>query len=467
MSPGIISSLLLGLALTGCAGTDPAPEPAAQERPNFIVIFTDDQRHDAVGFAGNELIHTPNLDALAERGVRFSNAFVALSICSPSRAALLTGRYGSENGVVTLAGELDEDERTIPQYLKEAGYRTAHVGKWHLDQPPEALGFDFAPYFVSNGTYYNRTVFEEGRKTTAEGFIEDYSARQAVRFLEGAARSGEPFLLMLNTQLPHLDGELEWNATEHSLARYDARDMPVPVTWNDDLSGKPPYLREARNRQQALTYGYDDPARIRQHKKEYYAVITDMDAALGRVLEAVDRLDLRGNTYLLFMSDNGWFVGEHGFTSKVLPYEASIRVPLAIAGPGLDPGVEARFALNVDIAPTLLELAGVPVPERMHGRSLVPLLRGEPVEWRHRFLYEAPRSELGSWPLFAVRDERFKYVRTYDLNDPERVAFEELYDLRSDPHEMRNLARDGTHAAVLDRMSAELDRMRAELREAS
>lgn len=462
-APSALWKTLSLAALAGCATATTSSQPPPSAPPNFVVIFTDDQRHDAIGYAGNEAIHTPNLDGLAERAVRFSNAFVTLSICSPSRAALLTGRYGSANGVMRLGGTLNEGERVLPQYFQEAGYRTAHVGKWHMPQPPDALGFEVAPYFVSNGSYRERSVVADGRETIAEGFIEDYSVSRAVEFVHEAAAEGEPFLLMLNTQLPHMNGDLEWDASPQSLAMYDPEQLPLPATWDDDLSGKPPYLRTARHREQAQTYGYGDPADIRQHMAEYYAVITDMDVALGRILDELGRPGLLENTYVVFMGDNGWFLGEHGFTSKVLPYEESMRVPLAIAGPGFRPRTEARFALNIDIAPTLLDLAGMLVPETMHGHSLVPVLAGEEVPWRQSFLYQATEPELGSWPHLAVREERWKYIRTFDLEDPLRVAFEELYDLRDDAAEMNNLAHDPEHAEVLQRLRSELERLEGEI----
>ncbi len=209
--------------------------------------------------------------------------------------------------------------------------------------------------------------------------------------------------------------------------------MPVPETWRDDLKDKPAYLAQGRNRRQALRYGYDKEEDIRRHFQRYYAAITELDGALGRVLDAVDRLGLRDNTYILFMGDNGWFMGEHGFTSKVLPYEESIRVPMIIAGPGIERRVDSNLVLNTDLAPTILELAQVNLPENVYGSSLVPLLRGKDVTWRRSFLYEAPTPSLGSRPLLALRTHRYKFVQMYDVDQPAKVVFEELYDLEQDP----------------------------------
>jgi len=433
-----------------------------ERRPNLIFILTDDQRHDALGCAGNELIKTPNMDSLAERGVRFRNAFVTLSICSPSRACCLTGRYGSANGVATLGAKLDPGEKTFAEYLKDADYQTCFVGKWHIGgSTPADAGFDDVVYFTSNGPQQDRRVIEHEKHTTAEGYIEDYCADQAIRFIESAARQHAPFLLHLCTQAPHMTPEYTWKAEPETLALYDESAMPVPASWNDDLADKPPYLRTSRFRTRGQeTYGYRDPAAIRKHTKLYYAAVTDLDEALGRVVGAVDRLGLCDNTYILLMGDNGWFMGEHGLTSKVLAYEESIRVPLIVSGPGLTGQVNEELVLNADIAPTLLELAGMPAPANMHGASLAPLLRGQETDWRTSFLYEAPVPALGSWPLSAVRSREWKYIRTLDPRDPSKLVFEELYDLPNDPHEMSNLAGQEEHRDTQERLAAELAGLR-------
>jgi len=422
-------------------------------QPNFIFILTDDQRHDAMGCAGNKFIHTPNIDSLAARGVRFDKAFVTLSICSPSRAACLTGRYGSATGVTSVPGILNKDERTICHYLKDAGYRTGLVGKWHLGNSPAECGFDSAEFFVSNGTYYNRKVLKGDTKITAKGYIENYNTQKAIEFLE---KGSSPFMLWLCTQVPHMDHTFDWPAREETLAKYDRSKMPLPETWQDDLKGKPVYLAEERNRKQALRYGYNKEENIRRHFQRYYAAITEMDTALGRVLDAVDRLGLRDNTYILFMGDNGWFMGEHGFTSKVLPYEESIRVPMIIAGPGIERRMDSNLVLNIDVAPTILELAQVGVPENMHGSSLVPLLRSKDVNWRRSFLYEAPTPSLGSQPLFALRTCHYKLVQTYDADGPQRAVFEELYDLEKDPKEMSNVIDEPSYLSVARQLRSEL-----------
>ncbi|HUT33104.1 MAG TPA: sulfatase-like hydrolase/transferase [Planctomycetota bacterium] len=445
-----------GLAAVGLL---PRRGASAQEKsvPNFVFILTDDQRFDALGCA-NPLVITPNMDAMAARGVRFARAFVATSICSPSRACCLTGRYGRANGVPGLGMGLKPAERTFAQILKAAGYQTGYVGKWHLSRPadPSGAGFDFVTYFNSNGPHHDRKVIERGQPKVAKGFIEDYLAGQAVEFLEAAAAARKPFLLHLATQIPHMDDKFDWPARPETLALYDEAKMPVPANWRDDLSGKPPYLKAGRHRERGTLYGYGDAAGIRRHFRRYFAAVTDLDRALGALLAALDRLGLRETTYIVHMGDNGWFMGEHGFTSKVLAYEESMRVPFLVSGPGLKGTVCDELILNADIAPTLLDLAGLPIPENMHGRSLVPLLKGQAEGWRKSVLYEAIKPELGSWPILAVRTSRWKYIQTFKPPRPDTLAFEELYDLENDPGEMRNLAAAAEHKAVLEDLKAQL-----------
>jgi arylsulfatase A-like enzyme len=495
---------------TAPAAPVPATAPAAATRaakpprPNFIFILVDDLRFDAIGCA-NPVAKTPSIDALARRGTRFTEMFVTTSICSPSRACCLTGRYGSRTGVTGLSGptaQLREGEKTFAQYLGEAGYRTGFVGKWHLAKAtPKTAGFDSFTYFTANGPHHDRQVITADGPAVAKGFIEDYNADWGVRFMESAAGAGEPFCLHLCTQVPHMTLDFGWDPAPEFLALYDEARMTVPASWRDDLSGKPPYLARSRFRTQGEKYGYATEAGIRAHRRQYLAIVSQMDRSLGRLVEACGRLGLWENTYVFLMGDNGWFMGEHGFTSKVLAYEESMRVPLVVAGPGLEGAADGHLVLNADLAPTMLDLAGLPVPGNMHGRSLAPLLGGRSLAavagqsplpggratppalvgrapplagqapiaggqappWRESILYEALAPELSSWPLVAVRTRDFKYIQTFDLADRSQTAFEELYDLRSDPGEMKNLAPSPEHRETLDRLKDELARLRAGL----
>lgn len=433
-----------------------SPAFAVGETPNIVFIFTDDQRFDAIG-AADRAVTTPNLDRLASRGTRFTNAFVTLSICSPSRAAVMTGQYGSANGVTTLGRRIADSSPLLPKLLRGSGYRTGIFGKWHLGNKPAEIGFDESNYFQSNDTFYGRKAVVDGNAITVPGYIDDAVADWSVSFIKRAHADGQPFFLWHCTQAPHMDHTFDWPARQTYLDMYEIARMPLPTTWQDDLAGKPSYLKTARSRTRALEYGYDDPAKLRRHIQRYRAATTQMDATLGRIIDTIDQLGLDDNTWFIFMGDNGWQIGEHGFTSKVLAYEESIRVPMVVAGPDTPPSVDERLALNIDLAATILDLAGLDIPAKMQGRSL----RTRSADWRNSFIYEARTPVLGTQPVMAVRDARWKLIRTYDPHAPQRVTFTELYDLESDPAETRNLADKPALADRVARMAqriAEHDR---------
>lgn len=437
----------------------------AVERPNILILFTDDQRWDALHCAGNDKISTPNLDSIAARGTLFKNAFVTLSICSPSRAAMLTARYNSANGVTVVGkGTMNPGEVTFAQRLKEHGYRTGVTGKWHLGNTPADCGFDFSSVCLSNQTWYGRTFHRNGEKVTTEGFVDDFVVSESIDFIEEASAKGDPFVLWLCTQVPHMDHHQAWPPLPEFLDRYHRQSMPLTHTWNDNLNGKPPYLKESRSRTQALSYGYDDPDAIREHTRQYYASVEQMDASIGRLLDVLDRLKLRDNTWILFMGDNGWMMGDHGFTSKVLAYEESIRVPMMVTGPGTKARTDEHLVLGIDFSATVLDLAGIGRPAEIHGRSLLPLVRpsSDVTDWRTDFLYEAPDPQLGSKPLWAVRDDRWKYIETITETDAGET-FVELYDLQNDPQEMRNLAQEPDQKDRLDAVDRRLQALKDEL----
>lgn len=441
---------------------------AAPPRANIVFILTDDHRWDSYGAAATFPLQTPHLDSIADRGTRFDNAFVTLAICSPSRAACLTGRYGSANGVTSFGKvSLAKGETTFAQALQQAGYATGVAGKWHLKTTPAECGFEFASTCWSNGTWYNRKFTIDGRSKKMAGFVDDVAADESLRFIAQATESDRPFALWLCTQVPHMDGRHTWPARREFLDRHPAQDIEVPLSWDDDLSGKPEYLKSARNRTRGLEYGYDDPQKIQAHTRDYRASVEQMDAAVGRVLNALRDGDLEQNTWIIFMGDNGWLLGEHGMTSKVLPYEESMRVPMAICGPSTEPRVSDRLVLNIDLTATIYDLAGLEIPEPLHGRSLLPLVSGQtPADWRTDFLYEAPTSQLGSQPLWAVRSERWKLIETRLQSHPKHRLLE-LYDLHNDAIERRNLATDPRHRQTVNRLSARLREHRNSLKSPS
>lgn len=432
----IINIILSWIVLSGTA-----PHVRAQNKqPNIIFIYSDDQRYDALGVNDNNVIITPELDKMAQQGIRFTKANVVFSLCSPSRAALLTGRYGSANGVLQLGSDLNQEEKTVAQYLQKAGYLTGVSGKWHIGRHPADAGFDFSVYFEGNETYYGRTIYDEGKKINPEMHCDLYCAKRSVDFLKEAADGDKPFFLWHNPQTPHMNGNLIWDARVETTKKYNVNEMPVAGNRLDDLKNKPEYLSQVRNLTQAKVYEYPDSAAIQQHSLEYYSVITEMDQFLGLIFNTLDELGLRDNTYIFFMSDNGWMLGEHGFTSKVLPYHPSTAVPFFVVGPDIRPSVNEEIVLNIDMAPTLLELAGIVIPESIHGKSLVPLLKGKEGKWRQEFIYEGLGTYGGAKPNLTVINNSYRYIETYSDEYLNTIIFRELYDLNKDKDEMVNIA---------------------------
>ena len=430
----------------------------AARRPNIVIIFTDDQQYDSYGANGRSKVRTPVLDRLAERGVRFTNAHAALSLCSPSRAAVLTGRYGSANGVQKLGAKLREGEIAFAQDLKHSGYTTLFSGKWHLKNTPRDLGFDRVCSFRGNGTYFGRKVNDEGRQLKPEEHIDLYCARKSAEMIKDAAEQDKPFVLFHCTQLPHMDGKLSWPAAKKFTDLYNVKDMPLPTNWNDSLKGKPDYLKEVRNRSQAKVYGYDKPENIRKHAKDYYAVVSEMDSFLGLVMKSLKENGVEDNTYVIYMSDNGWMLGDHGMTSKVLPFTASTRVPLVIAGPGIAQGVCDTPALNLDLTATIYDLAGVKPTAKLHGRSLLPMVKGD--DPKRTIIHECLGGYGGNDPFLAAINGRWLYIQTLSETDHGRITFEELYDKDKDPAEMNNLLASEEHLAILKTLKAEIEQHR-------
>lgn len=428
------------------------------ERPNIVFILTDDQRWDAAGFASEAAVWSPGLDKLRSRGMQFTRAYAAYALCSPSRAAILSGQYGSRNGVNTLDTALNRPQDSFASVLRNAGYQTAVCGKWHLATTPKQAGFDWAVTFHGNGTWYERAVNRNGMKVKPPELVDVYCANESVRFLRTRDKA-QPFLLWHCSQLPHMDNRHSWPATQASLARYEADRMPLPPTWKGDEAGKPEWLAQSRNRLQALKYGYADPAKIRAHTRAYRATIGDLDDALQPLWAELDAENLWTNTVVVFMSDNGWMLGEHGLTSKALAYEPSARIPLLIAAPGIKPGTHCdRLVCNLDLAPTLLEYAGLAVPEVYQGHSLRPLLTDPQATLRKGFFYEGTGGYGNVPPMGAWITERTKIIHTLGVMPGSAPSFIECYNLQNDVDETKNLSSSPELSAARDEAMAAFKR---------
>ena len=486
---------------------------AVAQQPNILFIFSDDHRWDLIGKVNAE-IATPNLDALADSGVRFTNAFVTTAICSPSRAAVLSGRYGTRNGVPTLSDPLAFPQATFVHDLKAAGYRTGQAGKWHLGTTPEEAGFDQWARINSNGSWFSRNVNTNiaGVAGNLGGqFFETFMADVVIDWIADHEQNhaSEPFVMWWCNQVPHVDGglrypdvktdpadkvqNLPWGSAGGYRALYNVADMPVPGNWADDPAAwgpagtKPGYLATSRFVTKSVTEnyggpgGYTNPApgvrnatlgedNVQQHQLEYYASVQALDAEIGRVLARLEDPDGDGDTadsiadetWVVFMGDNGWQTGSHRYTSKVLAYEEACRVPLLVRAPGAAPRVDDSIVLNIDLPSMFYALAGLTPPPHLQGRDLGALVQNAAAPWRSRFYYEAvvPENSLGAEPHDAVRTATHKYIRTYasasDAQQNTGIVFEELYDLQSDPLEMSNLAAIPAHAALKAQLAAAL-----------
>ena len=428
-----LSQCAAGLAwkLAGCSSARP---------PNLLLLLADDQRWDTLGAAGNSVIRTPHLDGLAARGVLFSNAFVTTSICPSSRASILTGRATSRHGVRGFGVALRPGDAaaSYPALLRAAGYRTGFVGKWGLGGRPPARLFDFDRSFPGQGEYF---VEIAGERRHIDGLL----AEQALEFLEDSA--GEPFCLSVSFKAPHAP----WKDFDPAFAAlYRGERMPLARTATPEASRRlPDFLRQSRGGSWWAQPEHPERA-LEAMTRRYYRLISGLDAAVGRVLAALEARGWSDDTVVVFSSDNGVFLGEHGLTGKWLMFEEAIRVPLVIADPRLPAerrGTRCeRLALNLDLAPTLLDCAGLAAPAAMQGRSLLPLLRGEAPAWRSDFLYEMPAlPEEGVVGCEGLRGERWKYIR-YAGTQPPR---ESLFDLARDPGEENDLSLDPQHAGVL------------------
>ncbi|MEZ6042143.1 MAG: sulfatase-like hydrolase/transferase [Planctomycetaceae bacterium] len=441
----------------------------AVPRPNIVFILTDAHRWDGLSCAGNEFLQTPNLDRIAGRGTRFRNAFVTQAKHSSTRAACLTGRYGNARSIATdHAVSLRNPGRSFAHALRAAGYLTGVAGKWHLNNSPEDCGFEFASTFWSDGAWYDRDFRIDGRQQKTRGFVDDVVAEESARFVHSALSQKKPFVLWLCTQVPHCDQNGIWPADDEHKNVFDLAQMPVPANWNDELNGKPDILKTSRNRILASEFGYEKTDAIARHLRDYYAAVEQMDIAIGRFLDELESLQLQNNTWFILMGDNGWLLGEHGMAGNGLPYEESIRIPMAISAPSIAPRVCDELVLNIDIAATIYELAGLEPPSAVHGKSLVPLVGGiTNSKWRDRVLIEVPAPEAADGPVWTLRDHRWKYIETVmkdslDQNGT-RDRFVELYDLQNDPGEMHNLA--SKEAAVLEILAEQLRRQVRSLNE--
>jgi N-acetylglucosamine-6-sulfatase len=483
--------ILLGLMITGgllslgsftvqwpgfTASTPTAP-PAPK---NIIFILADDHRYDALGFMDKFAgLKTPALDRMAREGAHLQNAFVATSLCSPSRATILTGQYPHKHTIVDNQAPLPKGLMFFPQYLQKAGYKTAFLGKWHMgdtDDMPQP-GFDYWLSFRGQGVYYNPT-FNINGKQVAHGdsaYITDLLTDYAIEWLSKQDKQ-KPFFLYLSHKAVHAEFQ---PAQRHKgmyantpikyppsmyLTKTDSSTIFGPLP-SQSVEGKemkvnmrdmPEWVKKQRYSWHGVDYMYHGDIPFNDFYRRYMETLLGVDESVGRVQKWLDDNGLAENTLVVYMGDNGFSFGEHGLIDKRHMYEESQRVPLLAMCPSLiKPGTKVTQVIqNVDIAPTLMAYAGMPKPKQMQGESFIPLLKGQTVaNWRDRAFYEYYWEQ--AFPqtptMFGVRTDRYKYIFNYGVWDAN-----ELYDLKEDPYEVNNLIRSPEHQQIAEQLREEM-----------
>lgn len=504
----LFASTLL-TALSACSQGKQAE--SANKRPlNILYIMSDDHSFQTISAYDRRLTQTPNIDRIAEEGARFTNSFVANSISGPSRACMLTGKHSHKNGFIDNAHTFDGSQQTFPKLLQKAGYQTAVVGKWHLTSEP--TGFDYWNILVGQGDYYNPVFIDNGKRRQIEGYATNITTDLALDWLTSKRDKSKPFCLLLHHKAPHrtwmpdtcdlrLYEEVDYPLPDNFYDTYDnrvaaaeqemsiAKDMDLvydlkmadkenQIHSNPDLEayGRELYNRMSQEQKRAWDAYYDPLIKEFKEKKlsgkalaewkyqrymhDYLRVIHSLDRNIGRVIDYLKENGLWENTLVVYTSDQGFYMGEHGWFDKRFMYEESFRTPLLMHLPGGKRGDIPQLTQNIDYAPTFLELAGVEIPADIQGVSLLPLLKGEkPENWRkslYYHYYEYP-AEHAVKRHYGVRDERYKLIHFY--ND---INTWELYDLKEDPREMDNLYGKPGYEEITERLRKELARLQTQ-----
>jgi arylsulfatase A-like enzyme len=444
------------IAAAVCLSCQVAADSGAAARPNIIFLLADDLRWDALGCTGNELARTPNIDSLAASGTVFRNHFVTTSICCASRASLFSGQYARRHGINDFSTPFSARAlaQTYPLLLRASGYRTGFIGKFGVGERMPDKEFDYWRGFPGQGDY-----FAKGDPVHLTRKMGD----QTVEFL--AATDPRPFCLSVSYKAPHAQDNAtrEFPPDPHDESLLADVRFPVPQTAKEKyFLALPEFVQKSEGRVRwQRRFANEDM--FQRTVRDYHRLVTGIDREVGRLLAELRRRGLTDKTVVVFSSDNGFFFGERGMAGKWLMYEPSIRVPLIVSDPLAPAGTRGRevaaMSLNIDIAPTLLDYAGLPAPPSMQGRSLRPLVRGEKPDWRNDWFYEHHTLPKIIPPSEGVRTERWKYLRWVDV----APIIEELYDLKADPMETTNLVASGEHRQTLEHLRRRWSLLRKEL----
>ena len=471
-------SLLLCLVALVVFSPSTAQVQTPARRPNVVFIMTDDHAAHALSAYGSRLNKTPHLDRLAKEGMKFENAFVTNSICTPSRAVILTGKYSHLNGVPVF-NHIDNTQPQLQKHLQAAGYHTGMVGKWHLGgndpkRPDDGkpVGFDYWNILPGQGAYFDPVMIEMGQRKKLSGYTTDIITDLAMGFIEKRPKD-KPFFLMYHHKAPHRN----WQPAEKYRKQFENYDPPIPATFDDDYKGKSDASRQSTMHIDADLNETDTkvkpPAglsgaelkrwKFRRYMQDYLACVQSMDDNVGRFLDYLDKNGLAENTIVIYTSDQGFFLGEHNFYDKRFMYEESLRTPLLVRWPGkIKPGsVSKSMVLNLDFPATMLDAAGVKIPADMQGRSFLPLLRGQtPKDWRRSMYYRYYHPGHHNVAAhYGVRTDRYKLIFFNKLNQWE------LYDLQKDPIEMKNVYSDPAYQKVVEDLKKELYRLKKEVKD--
>jgi len=462
------------LALLGATGVARA---SGRKQPNILYIMADDHAAHAISAYGSRINETPNIDRVAQGGVRLTNCFCTNSICTPSRAAILTGQYSHVNGVYTLNDKLDPKRNHVGKELQKAGYQTAMIGKWHLATDP--TGFDYWNILPGQGVYYDPQFIEEGIRKKHTGYVTDLIGDITLDWLKRREKT-KPFFAMCHHKAPHRP----WEPDPKYKSLYEGQTIPEPDNLFDHYEGRARAVSTVTMRvgedmdaktdlKQPVPDGMKGDA-LRKwgyqlYIKDYLRCVKSVDDNVGRLLDYLDAEDLSRDTIVIYTSDQGFFLGDHGWFDKRLMYEESLRMPFLMRYPGaIRPGSVSRdMVLNVDFAPMFLDYAGVAAPQDMQGRSFRGCLEGHtPRDWRKAMYYRYWMHNTSDHHVpahYGLRTDRWKLIYYYGkalgmtgAGPQDTQPDWELFDVRNDPREMHNLYHDPKYAGLVKKLTAEL-----------
>jgi len=474
------------------------PSKKKTGKPNIIFIMSDDHAYQAISSYNPGLIETPNIDRLADEGIKFNNSFVTNSICAPSRAVILTGKFSHLNGVLGNSEVFDGSQQTFPKILQQNGYQTAMIGKWHLKSDP--TGFDYWNILPGQGDYYNPDFIQQGEDTVYTGYVTDVITGLSIDWLENRDKE-TPFCLMMHHKAPHRS----WMPALKYLEAFNDKNFELPENFYDDYEGREAlkvqmltvkdhmdvrmdfkiqcdtcdtvsvnswapgeYWRRLRRLSPEERKKWDasykkeetefyevvnnevqyDLWKFRRYMEDYLRCILSVDESVGQVLRYLEE-----NTIIIYTSDQGFYLGEHGLFDKRFMYEEAMRTPLLMRYPPeiMDGTLADQLTQNLDIAPTLLDVAGIEIPGDMQGKSLRKIWQDDAPTWRDALYYHYYEKGFGATPHYGVRTDHYKLIHFYDVVDSW-----EFYDLKADPHEMKNLYDDPQYGEQIEQLKSRL-----------